>query len=362
MAERDLRRKLFSLIAIRVAISALLLGSAVFVQLTSPRVSPGEPLFILIGITFALNVLWLLTLGWAERFRWMVDIQLACDTLIVSGFILVTGGINSYFAALFVLPIAGASSLQYRRGGMMIAMLSAVLYVGIVLTQILRVACDAWSHRSRACGSAAGRPDWRLHDRSQRLSFLLDCDPQRVAGRSAAARGCPARTRVDADRRPAGLQSARDRQSRERVGDHRSSGADPHLQPCGRSHYGTCRGIDRRPADRGRLGAAAHCRQRARGRGGLRLRPAHGELLPHGRRTRDRTGIHGHAIADSEWQRWKALRVPGRHRHQEARARRPHAAAPGGRRRDGCRHRARDSQPAAPPWRVPFRSFVRSSR
>jgi two-component system sensor histidine kinase PilS (NtrC family) len=133
--EHDLRRKLFSLIAIRVGISGLLLGSAVFVQLTSPRTAPGEPLFVLIGLTFALNVLWLLTLSWAERFRWMVDIQLACDTLIVSGFVVVTGGINSYFAALFVLPIAGASSIQYRRGGMMIAMLSALLYTGIVLTQ-----------------------------------------------------------------------------------------------------------------------------------------------------------------------------------------------------------------------------------
>lgn len=140
MPERDLRRKLFWLIAIRVGISTLLLGSAVFVQLTSPGIFPGEPLFVLIGLTFALNVLWLLTLKWAERFRWIVDIQLACDALIVSGFIVVTGGITSYFAALYVLPIAAASSIQFRRGGLMIAMLSALLYVGIVLTQYFGLA------------------------------------------------------------------------------------------------------------------------------------------------------------------------------------------------------------------------------
>ena len=135
MAERDLRRKLFWLIAIRVGISSLLLGSAVFVQLTSPGTFPGEPLFLLIGVTYALNILWALTLKWAERYRWIVDIQLACDALIVSGFIVVTGGITSYFAALYVLPIASASSVQFRRGGMMIATLSALLYLGIVLTQ-----------------------------------------------------------------------------------------------------------------------------------------------------------------------------------------------------------------------------------
>ena len=85
MAERELRRKLFWLIAIRVGISSLLLGSAVFVQLTSPGTFAGEPLFLLIGVTYALNILWALTLKWAERHSWIVDVQLACDALIVSG-------------------------------------------------------------------------------------------------------------------------------------------------------------------------------------------------------------------------------------------------------------------------------------
>jgi two-component system sensor histidine kinase PilS (NtrC family) len=140
LAERDLRRKLFLLIAIRVGISTLLLGSAVFVQLTAPGTFPGEPLFLLIGLTYGLNILWTLTLKWTERFRGIVDVQLACDALAVTGFIAVTGGITSYFAALYVLPIAAASSVQFRRGGMMIATLSALLYVGIVLVQYYGVA------------------------------------------------------------------------------------------------------------------------------------------------------------------------------------------------------------------------------
>jgi two-component system sensor histidine kinase PilS (NtrC family) len=140
VAERDLRRKLFLLIAIRVGISTLLLGSAVFVQLTAPGTFPGEPLFLLIGATYGLNILWALTLKWTERFTGIVDVQLACDALAVTGFIAVTGGITSYFAALYVLPIAAASSVQFRRGGMMIATLSALLYVGIVLVQYFGMA------------------------------------------------------------------------------------------------------------------------------------------------------------------------------------------------------------------------------
>jgi two-component system sensor histidine kinase PilS (NtrC family) len=138
--EIDLRRKLAWLIGIRVGISTLLLGSAAVVQFFSPGSFPVEPLFLLIGLTYFLNILWALALRWAERFRWLVDVQLACDALIVSGFIAVTGGITSYFSALYVLPIAAASSVQFRRGGLMIAILSALIYVGLVLVQYFNLA------------------------------------------------------------------------------------------------------------------------------------------------------------------------------------------------------------------------------
>ena len=85
-------------------------------------------------------MLWLLTLKRAERDRWLVDVQLACDTVVVSGFIAVTGGLTSYFAALYVLPIAAASSVQFRRGGVMIATLSALLYIAVVVTQYFELA------------------------------------------------------------------------------------------------------------------------------------------------------------------------------------------------------------------------------
>jgi two-component system, NtrC family, sensor histidine kinase PilS len=138
--EQDLRRKLPWLIGIRVGVSTLLLGSAVVVQLNSPGAFPIEALFRLIGLTFALNIVWALTLRWAVRHRWLVDLQLASDALVVSSFIAVSGGITSYFATLYVLPIAGASSVQFRRGGMMIATLSALLYIGIVVVQYFDLA------------------------------------------------------------------------------------------------------------------------------------------------------------------------------------------------------------------------------
>lgn len=139
MAEQDLVRKLSWLIGIRVGVSTLLLGSAIALQMTAPGTFPAEPLFYLVGLTYALTVVWGLTRKWAPRYRWLVDIQLACDALIVSAFIVVTGGITSYFSSLYVLPIATASMLQRRRGGLTVAAFSMLMYAGLILAQYFSI-------------------------------------------------------------------------------------------------------------------------------------------------------------------------------------------------------------------------------
>jgi two-component system, NtrC family, sensor histidine kinase PilS len=136
----DLRRKLGWLIAIRVVISTVLLGSATFFQITLPGSLPVDPFFILIGLTYALTAFYAATLRLVDRYRWLVDVQLACDAIIVSAFIYFTGGITSYFSSLYVLPVVAAATVQYRRGGLLVATLSAVLYGGVVLAQYLTAA------------------------------------------------------------------------------------------------------------------------------------------------------------------------------------------------------------------------------
>jgi len=136
----DLRRKLRWLIVVRAVISTVLLGSATFAQITAPGSFPVDPFFFLIGLTYALTAFYALTLRLAEGRRWLVDVQLAGDALIVSAFIYFTGGIASYFSSLYVLPIVAASIVQFRRGGLLVATLSAVLYGGVILTQYLTVA------------------------------------------------------------------------------------------------------------------------------------------------------------------------------------------------------------------------------
>jgi two-component system sensor histidine kinase PilS (NtrC family) len=137
MAITDLRRKVARLIAIRAVVSTILLGSAIFARITSPGSFAVDPFFFLIGLTYALTIIYAVTLRSVDSNRWLVDLQLAGDAIVVSAFISMTGGITSYFTSLYVLPIIAGSTVQFRRGGLLVATLSTVLYGGVVLAQYL---------------------------------------------------------------------------------------------------------------------------------------------------------------------------------------------------------------------------------
>jgi two-component system sensor histidine kinase PilS (NtrC family) len=139
MLYTELRRKVGWLIAIRAIVSTLLLGSAFFAEIRSPGLFHVDPFFFLIGLTYALTISYAVTLRFVDRQRWLVDLQLGGDALIVTAFIYFTGGIASLFTSLYVLPIVAGSIVQFRRGGLMVATLSAVLYGGLVLAQYLTV-------------------------------------------------------------------------------------------------------------------------------------------------------------------------------------------------------------------------------
>jgi two-component system sensor histidine kinase PilS (NtrC family) len=123
------------LVAIRAMVTTLILGWATVVQVTLPEVTDAYPLFRLIALTYALTMIFAVTLRWADRHTWLIDAQLACDAAVISAFIYLTGGVTSFFSTLYALPIIGASLLQSRRSGMLVATFSALLYVLVVLMQ-----------------------------------------------------------------------------------------------------------------------------------------------------------------------------------------------------------------------------------
>jgi two-component system sensor histidine kinase PilS (NtrC family) len=135
VSAHPLRRKLLWLIGGRAGVITLLLGSAILIQLKSPGAFPIDPFFALIGLTYALTAVWTLTLRFVDRHRWLIDVQVACDALIVSAIVHLTGGVTSYFASLYTLPIIAASTVQSWRGGLMVSVLSSLIYGGLVVAQ-----------------------------------------------------------------------------------------------------------------------------------------------------------------------------------------------------------------------------------
>jgi two-component system, NtrC family, sensor histidine kinase PilS len=137
MFDTELRRKVAWLIVVRAIIGSALLGSATYLQGAAPGAAVSDPFYLLIGLTYALTIVYTLTLKQVDTHRWLIDLQLAGDALLVSAFIYFTGGVTSYYASLYVLPIVAGSVVQYRRGGLFVAIVSTILYAEVVGGQYL---------------------------------------------------------------------------------------------------------------------------------------------------------------------------------------------------------------------------------
>jgi two-component system, NtrC family, sensor histidine kinase PilS len=140
MTYTSIRRKVATLIMARAVLSTVLLGSGTIAEITAPGSFSVDPFFILIAVTYGLTIVWASTLRLVDRYMWLIDLQLAVDALLVSAFIYVTGGITSYFASVYVLPIIAASGLRHRSGALLVATMSGVLYLAIVVGQYFTAA------------------------------------------------------------------------------------------------------------------------------------------------------------------------------------------------------------------------------
>ena len=75
----NLRSRLSTLIAVRVVIGTLLLGSAILIQISRPGAFPVDPFFFLIGLTYALSVALPGDAQVRRAASWLVDLQFGAD-------------------------------------------------------------------------------------------------------------------------------------------------------------------------------------------------------------------------------------------------------------------------------------------
>ncbi|HEX8027950.1 MAG TPA: ATP-binding protein [Vicinamibacterales bacterium] len=145
MKDRTLRRRLAVHIAVRLLVATVLLGAAVIVQVRTPGALPINPFFSLVALTYAVSLGFIASLRFVERQPWLTDVHFAIDAIVISAAVYITGGIESLFAILYMLPIVAASTVQFRRGGLQLAGLSTILFFGVVVAQYLNASPAAKS-------------------------------------------------------------------------------------------------------------------------------------------------------------------------------------------------------------------------
>jgi two-component system, NtrC family, sensor histidine kinase PilS len=128
-------RRLLAHIALRLMAATVLLGAAFVLEVRAPGSVAVDPFFTLIAAVYAVSLVFIASVRFVERFRWLTDVHFAIDVLIISVAVALTGGVVSLFTSLYVLPIVAASTVQFRRGALQVAILGALLYAGIVFTQ-----------------------------------------------------------------------------------------------------------------------------------------------------------------------------------------------------------------------------------
>jgi two-component system sensor histidine kinase PilS (NtrC family) len=128
---RELAGRIKWLMTLRVVVVTFMLGFTVLLQFeegTAFFTTPLRSLYLFIGIFY------LLTIIYSVAFHRGVDgpsfalIQILIDLVLISGIMLVTGGVASLFSITYFLAIIGASILLYKWGSLLTAGVSTVLY------------------------------------------------------------------------------------------------------------------------------------------------------------------------------------------------------------------------------------------
>jgi two-component system, NtrC family, sensor histidine kinase PilS len=145
-AGEESRDSLFSriqwLMFFRVMVVTLLLGATVIVQLRESSffryVSPVY-FYALIGFTYALTLAYALLLQRVRSLKPFAYAQILGDVFFITLLIYFTGGVSSIFSWLYLFAIFSAGTILYRRGGLLVASASSILYGTLLDLEFYRI-------------------------------------------------------------------------------------------------------------------------------------------------------------------------------------------------------------------------------
>ena len=127
----EIERQVRWLMTLRGVTVTTLLICAFAVELLLRPADTLRPLFTLAAVAYGMVLLYAVLHRWLKGTRLFVVVQLIGDALVVTFFVAITGGIDSPMSFLYLLPIAVASLLLYRSGGLALAGVCWSLYAAL---------------------------------------------------------------------------------------------------------------------------------------------------------------------------------------------------------------------------------------
>ncbi len=131
----ELFGRLQILILLRAIFFSVLLGASIFIQIKETKIYFGDiqtSHYLLIGIVYILTFIYSIILKYFKNLFWFAYVQLLLDTILITVVIYTTGGLGSVFNLLYFLAIISGSIILYRKGGIIIASSSSLLYTILI--------------------------------------------------------------------------------------------------------------------------------------------------------------------------------------------------------------------------------------
>jgi two-component system sensor histidine kinase PilS (NtrC family) len=132
-------KRLKWVIAIRLVVAILFLGSAAILQLEESPPYPTGPLFFLLGLTFALSGLYTILLSGVRRPEEFAGVQFAADLFLSTGLVHYTGGIESPLTFVYIFPLFGSGTLLRRQEALLLSSLGSILFGLLIDLEYYRI-------------------------------------------------------------------------------------------------------------------------------------------------------------------------------------------------------------------------------
>lgn len=128
----DLEARLKRLMVFRVVMVTTLLFIATYVEAVSETLLRVNPIYFVIGATYALTVGHAIALRFVRSRPFLAYAQVVGDLLVITALVLLMGGVRTGFLLLYPLTVLSATMLVPRREALSVAGVATLLYGGLL--------------------------------------------------------------------------------------------------------------------------------------------------------------------------------------------------------------------------------------